>query len=205
MNPSSTRLSGRYERIAVQLSELFEENPDAQSRMATAVALLHHKMSHFFWTGFYRLVGEDLIVGPYQGPLACSILLPRGAGVCWAGITRGESILVSDVRQFEGHIACDSRSRSEVVVPYRDRSGKVVWERSVVDIPLSRVVKRWRSMLVASKKAPRVISAERSAVSRSGTKIDEINLIVNRPLAATPCMRLFGVRSTVLCQGLLMM
>ena len=126
MNPSSTRLSGRYERIAVQLSELFEENPDAQSRMATAVALLHHKMSHFFWTGFYRLVGEDLIVGPYQGPLACSVLLPRGAGVCWAGITRGESILVPDVRQFEGHIACDSRSRSEVVVPCRDRSGNVV-------------------------------------------------------------------------------
>lgn len=120
------RLSARYDRIMVQLEELFEKNGDPQSRMATAAALLHHKMPHFFWTGFYRLVGEDLIVGPYQGPLACSILLPKGAGVCWAAAKGGESILVPDVHAFEGHIACDSRSASEVVVPVRDREGNVM-------------------------------------------------------------------------------
>jgi len=113
-------LKDRYDRIVDQLIPLFDKNPDPLSRMATSVALLHHKMNHFFWTGFYRLAGGDLIVGPYQGPLACSILEPRGTGVCWAAVERNESILVPDVSSFEGHIACDSRSASEVVVPVRD-------------------------------------------------------------------------------------
>ena len=113
-------MKDRYDRIVDQLIPLFDKNPDPLSRMATSVALLHHKMNHFFWTGFYRLAGGDLIVGPYQGPLACSILEPRGTGVCWAAVERNESILVPDVSSFEGHIACDSRSASEVVVPVRD-------------------------------------------------------------------------------------
>lgn len=98
--------------------------------MASAVALLHHKMPHFFWTGFYRLVDGDLIVGPYQGPLAC-MRLERHVGVCWASVDRAESILVPDVHAFAGHIACDSRSQSEVVVPVRDRSGTIV---AVLDV-----------------------------------------------------------------------
>lgn len=119
-------MKARYERILDQLIPLVDKNPDPLSRMATSVALLHHKMNHFFWTGFYRLAGGDLIVGPYQGPLACSILEPRGTGVCWAAVERNESILVPDVRSFEGHIACDSRSASEVVVPVRDGGGKLI-------------------------------------------------------------------------------
>ncbi len=87
-------------------------------------------MPHFFWTGFYRLVDEDLIVGPYQGPLACMVL-ERHAGVCWAAIDRGESILVPDVHAFPGHIACDSRSRSEVVVLLRDCTDGI---RGVLDV-----------------------------------------------------------------------
>ena len=93
--------------------------------MATIVALLHHKMKGIFWTGFYLLDDGELIVGPYQGPLAC-ILLKKDTGVCWAGINRGETVIVPDVHKFPGHIACDSRSNSEIVVPLRDRSGNII-------------------------------------------------------------------------------
>ncbi|MDD5307182.1 MAG: GAF domain-containing protein [Deltaproteobacteria bacterium] len=126
----STRLAGRYARIHDQLALLFHKTEDPLSRMATAAAALHHKMPHFFWTGFYRMEGGDLIVGPYQGPLACSVLV-RGRGVCWASVERGEALLVPDVHAFSGHIACDSRSRSEVVVPVRARDGHIA---AVLDV-----------------------------------------------------------------------
>ncbi len=124
------RLAERYERIAAQLAELFVANRDPIARMATMVALLHHKMPHFFWTGFYRLQDGKLVVGPYQGPLACAIL-DGPEGVCWAGVQRAASVLVPDVHAFPGHVACDSRSRSEVVVPVRGRDGAVV---AVLDV-----------------------------------------------------------------------
>ena len=126
--PTPEQLAGRYARMAVQLSELFEkygESADPEARAATAVALLHHKMPHFFWTGIYWLKGEDLVVGPYQGPLACAVL-ERDKGVCWAGVKRATSIVVPDVHAFPGHIACDERSQSEVVVPLRNRKGEIV-------------------------------------------------------------------------------
>ena len=119
------RLRGRYARIANQLGDLYANVPDPLSRMATAAALLHHKLPHFFWTGFYRLVNDEFVVGPYQGSLAC-MRLERGKGVCWAAVQAVEPILVEDVRAFEGHIACDSRSRSEVVVPVKDADGRVL-------------------------------------------------------------------------------
>ena len=122
---ANASLRDRYDRIAGQLEPLFAKITDPLSRMASAAALLHHKMPHFFWTGFYRLVDGDLIVGPYQGPLAC-MRLERHTGVCWAGIDRGEPMLVADVHAFPGHIACDSRSQSEVVVLLRDASGTIV-------------------------------------------------------------------------------
>jgi GAF domain-containing protein len=124
------RLAARYGRIATQLEALYAKVNDPISRMGSAAALLHHKMPHFFWTGFYRLVDGDLIVGPYQGPLAC-MLLERHTGVCWAAIDRGESLLVPDVHDFPGHIACDSRSNSEVVVVVRDKDGEI---RAVLDV-----------------------------------------------------------------------
>jgi len=134
VNKPTPGLAGRYDRIATQLRELFCEGPKATAdpiaRMATACAVLHHKMPHFFWTGFYRLVGGDLVVGPYQGPLACA-LLPPPDGVCWAGLTGGETVVVPDVHAFPGHVACDARSRSEIVVPVRDSAGEVV---AVLDV-----------------------------------------------------------------------
>lgn len=84
--------------------------------MATIVAVLHHKMDYFFWTGFYLLQNGKLQVGPYQGSLAC-IDLAADTGVCWAGINKKHSVLVPDVEAFPGHIACDSRSKSEIVIP----------------------------------------------------------------------------------------
>ena len=124
----------RYRRIGVQLEELFEAVTDPTARMATAAAVLHHKMPHFFWTGFYLLRDGELIVGPYQGSLACMRLAPH-TGVCWAGIDRCETVVVDDVHAFPGHIACDSRSRSEIVVPVRDRNGAVV---GVLDVDSER-------------------------------------------------------------------
>lgn len=124
----------RYARIRAQLTELFGATADPIARMATAAALLHAKMSGFLWTGFYLLRDGELLVGPYQGPLAC-LLLPAHTGVCWAGIDREETVVVPDVHAFEGHVACDSRSNSEIVVPLRDRSGVVV---GVLDVDSQR-------------------------------------------------------------------
>ena len=131
---SSVQLAARYERIAEQLRELFRKTADPVARMATSVAVLHHKMPHFFWTGYYRLQDGALVVGPYQGPLACAVL-PAPDGVCWAGVQREASVLVPDVEAFPGHVACDSRSRSEVVVPVRDAAGAIV---AVLDVDSER-------------------------------------------------------------------
>jgi GAF domain-containing protein len=97
--------------------------------MATISALLHHKMD-FFWTGFYLLHEGKLQVGPYQGSLAC-IDLKNDTGVCWAAITRKQTVIVPDVHDFPGHIACDSRSQSEIVVPLFNAEGQIT---GVLDI-----------------------------------------------------------------------
>jgi len=124
----------RYERVAEQLKELFGATKDAGARMATAAALLHAKMDGFFWVGWYLLRSGELTVGPYQGPLAC-LVLKAHTGVCWAGLDRAESVIVPDVHAYPGHIECDPRSRSEIVVPLRDRSGAPV---GVLDVDSER-------------------------------------------------------------------
>lgn len=116
---------GRYKRIYSQLEELLKGKPNLNARMATIVAVLHHKMNYFFWTGFYLLDEGELIVGPYQGSLAC-IKLKKNTGVCWASVNLGQTVIVADVHEFPGHIACDSRSNSEIVVPLKDKSGKII-------------------------------------------------------------------------------
>lgn len=117
--------AARYRRIREQLRELLEENPNQVAAMATIASVLHHKMDHFFWTGFYLLDQGELMVGPYQGSLAC-IRLKKDTGVCWAGINGKETVIVPDVHAFPGHIACDSRSRSEIVVPLFNKKSEVV-------------------------------------------------------------------------------
>jgi L-methionine (R)-S-oxide reductase len=115
----------RFKRIADQLRELIAKTDDRAAHCATAAALLYHKIPGVSWTGFYFLKGGDLVIDAYQGPVAC-LVLERHIGVCWAAIDTNETQVVRDVHAFPGHIACDAQSRSEVVVPVRDRDGRAI-------------------------------------------------------------------------------
>lgn len=115
----------QYERIHLQISELFDKCSDLEARMSTIIAVLHHKMKGFFWTGFYIIRNNELIVRSYQGPLACMILT-KNKGVCWKAINQQKTVIVPDVHQFEDHIACDSRSNSEIVVPVYDTENNLI-------------------------------------------------------------------------------
>ncbi len=144
------RRTGAYDRIYEQLKPLIEgKSPNLTAGMATIAAVLHAKLKHHFWTGFYFVAGADeLHVGPYQGAVACQVL--KGRGVCLASVQRKAAVVVPDVEAFPGHIACDSRAKSEIVVPLV-KDGKVV---AVLDVdsdkpaqfddddiaPLSRIV-----------------------------------------------------------------
>jgi len=98
--------------------------------MATINAILHHKFNYYYWTGFYELIDGDLLVSAYQGPVAC-LKLKKDTGVCWAGINTKNTVVVANVHDFPGHIACSSASNSEIVVPVFNKEGKVV---AVLDI-----------------------------------------------------------------------
>ena len=132
----SRKKDGRYQRLYAQLGELLLKRSVHISRLSTVAAVLSHKMDHFFWTGFYLLDKGELFAGPYQGPVACQHL-EKDKGVCWAGINRNETIIVPDVELFPGHIACDSRSRSEIVGPLRDNAGKIIGVLDVDSAELS--------------------------------------------------------------------
>ena len=118
------KLSDKYDRIIDQLVELFKKTDDRDARMATVCALLYHKFDKNFWVGFYFLKNGELTVKCYQGPLACQVLA-KNKGVCWTAINEKRSIIVPDVEKFPGHIACDSRSKSEIVVPVKDENGEI--------------------------------------------------------------------------------
>ncbi len=129
-----TRRAGRYERLTAQLEELLAKSPNLVAGMATICAVLQAKMPHHFWTGFYLVAGEnELHVGPYQGSVACQVL--RDRGVCLHAVRTGAAVVVPNVEEFPGHIACDSRSKSEIVIPLR-RDGQVV---AVLDVDSDRL------------------------------------------------------------------
>ena len=117
-----------YKGLIPQAESLLEGETDEIACMANLAALLHRAFG-FWWTGFYRVVGDELILGPFQGPVAC-IHIPYGRGVCGTAWKRNETVVVPDVEAFPGHIACSSESRSEIVVPVH-RQGQVV---AVLDI-----------------------------------------------------------------------
>ena len=109
---------GKQERYALlyqQIAAVCHSEQDVVANMANMAAMIHTTF-HFWWTGFYRVVEDQLVVGPYQGPLACS-RIKRGRGVCGKAWEQRQTIIVPDVEKFPGHIACSSRSRSEIVVP----------------------------------------------------------------------------------------
>lgn len=124
---------GRYSRIHKQLSELVLKSNSSSARMATIIAVLHHKMDYFFWTGFYVIENGKMTVNSYQGSVACQIL-EKDKGVCWAAFNKKETVVVEDVHSFPGHIACDSRSSSEIVVPLKNKAGEVI---GVLDVDSS--------------------------------------------------------------------
>jgi GAF domain-containing protein len=125
---------GRYSRIYDQLAGLVLKSNNRQARMATIIAVLHHKIDYFFWTGFYLLEDGEMVVNSYQGPVACQIL-EKDKGVCWAAFNKNETVVVDDVHSFPNHIACDSRSKSEIVVPFKNREGKII---GVLDVDSSQ-------------------------------------------------------------------
>lgn len=118
-----------YRLLLQQVQSLTDGESDAVSIMANVSAAIHETM-HFFWTGFYVVCGDELHLGPFQGSVAC-MHIAYGRGVCGTAWQRGETIVVSDVEQFPGHIACSSLSRSEIVVPLFGADGQV---RAVLDI-----------------------------------------------------------------------
>ena len=104
-----------YELLYKQIQALIEGEQDEIAVMANVAALIHETF-HFWWTGFYRVIGQELVLGPFQGPVAC-MHIAYGRGVCGTAWQEQRSIVVPDVEQFKGHIACSSASKSEIVVP----------------------------------------------------------------------------------------
>lgn len=122
--------SNRYPVLYDQIKAVIENEYDIIADMANIAAMIHQTFG-FLWTGFYRVVGEELVLGPFQGPMACS-RIGFGKGVCGTAWKEGRTVIVPDVDAFPGHIACSSDSRSEIVVPVFSKDGDEV--TAVLDI-----------------------------------------------------------------------
>lgn len=123
--PDPGEKAALYLQAQETLAAMLDGESESGVIMSSIVAVLHHTMPHYFWTGFYRVVVDALCVGPYQGTPAC-LRIARGRGVCGTAWAEGKSIVVEDVNAFPGHIACDARSVSEIVIPWKNREGAVV-------------------------------------------------------------------------------
>ena len=124
----------QYKLLVSQIASLIEGEKDIIAVMSNVAAAIYQNMG-FWWTGFYRVNNEELVLGPFQGPVAC-MHIPYGKGVCGTAWQRAETIIVPDVEQFPGHIACSSESKSEIVVPVFGNDGKVM---AVLDIDSERL------------------------------------------------------------------
>ncbi|MBQ3733032.1 MAG: GAF domain-containing protein [Bacteroidales bacterium] len=123
----------QYENLLQQVQSVMDENADVIANMANMAAMLHETFG-FWWTGFYRVIGNELVLGPFQGPLACT-RIAYGRGVCGTAWKERRTVVVPDVEQFPGHIACSAASRSEIVVPVV-RNGEIT---AVLDIDSVRL------------------------------------------------------------------
>ena len=141
----------RYREVAAEIASVLDGEPNLTARMATVASMLASSFDHYFWTGFYVVDGEELVVGPYQGTLGC-LRIAFGRGVCGTAAAKRQTQLVADVNAFPGHIACDSRSQSEVVVPVFDPAGQLI---AVLDVDSDRPAAfddtdvRWLEAIVA--------------------------------------------------------
>ena len=124
-------LSDTYAELITRIRALVDGETNRVGILANVTAALRSAMGErFFWVGFYTVSGQELLLGPFQGTVAC-YHIPYGRGVCGTAWAQGETLIVDDVELFEGHIACSSLSRSEIVVPVRDSNGQIV---AVLDI-----------------------------------------------------------------------
>ena len=115
-----------YDALSKTLAALTDGETDAVALMATVACEVHHADDRFDWTGFYRVVAPELLkIGPYQGGHGC-LVIPFSRGVCGAAARTGETQLVADVDSFDGHIACASSTRSELVIPVRNAAGELI-------------------------------------------------------------------------------
>ena len=120
-----------YKKLKTAVEAVLGEEKDPVVWMATLSCLIRDMLDGIYWVGFYRAeAGGDLAIGPYQGTLAC-LRIPKGRGACGFAASQVESVVIPDVEEFSAHISCDSRSRSEIVVPVKDHDGVV---RGVLDI-----------------------------------------------------------------------
>ena len=120
--------AAQYAQVARDIRAVLDGEPDRTARMATVASMLTQAFEHYFWAGFYVVDPEkpgELVVGPYQGTLGC-LRIPFGKGVCGTAAAKRKTIVVEDVHAFDGHIACDSRSNSEIVVPVLDGAGELI-------------------------------------------------------------------------------
>lgn len=140
----------KYALLHKQIKAVVEGESDAIANMANVAAMIHATFG-FWWTGFYRVIDGILVLGPFQGPLACS-RIPYGRGVCGTAWKEAETLVVPDVELFPGHIACNSASRSEIVVPLFNGDGTV---KAVLDIDSEHLAtfdecdKMWLERIVA--------------------------------------------------------
>ena len=128
VEPRPQDKAARYAEAAEEIAAVLDGEPSLTARMATVSAMLADAFDAFFWTGFYVVDPDkptELVVGPYQGTLGC-LRIAFGRGVCGTAASTGEIQIVTDVHAFPGHIACDSRSNSEIVVPVRDAAGRLI-------------------------------------------------------------------------------
>ena len=127
----------RYREVAAEIASVLEGERNLTARMATLASMLANSFDHYFWTGFYMVdpdKPDELVVGPYQGTLGC-LRIAFGRGVCGTAAASRRTQIVPDVNAFPGHIACDSRSQSEVVVPVLGPSGDLI---AVLDVDSDR-------------------------------------------------------------------
>jgi GAF domain-containing protein len=127
----------RYREVAAEIASVLEGERNLTARMATLASMLANSFDHYFWTGFYLVdpdKPDELVVGPYQGTLGC-LRIAFGRGVCGTAAASRQTQIVPDVNAFPGHIACDSRSQSEVVVPVIGPSGDLI---AVLDVDSDR-------------------------------------------------------------------
>ncbi|WP_033077055.1 GAF domain-containing protein [Thalassotalea sp. ND16A] len=118
-----------YQSLLGQVKAIISEEHDAIANMANISAILFNTLENVNWSGFYRVIENELVLGPFQGQVAC-IRIPLGKGVCGTAVSEQKIQLISDVHQFSGHIACDANSNSEIVLPVY-QNGKVI---AVLDI-----------------------------------------------------------------------